>query len=121
MPKITEMIPADYPEWAQKAMDEGQFFRLAVEKVEALTLDLGLQKIALEDKTRLLASCEASLQCRDNSIEKLEAALKRLEDYKTHHHDWVDACTIAKEVEENSPDKTYWQHQLNTLKALWER
>ncbi|MEE9532703.1 MAG: hypothetical protein V3W52_17125 [Syntrophobacteria bacterium] len=37
MEKITEMIPSDMPNWAKKAMREGQFFRVAIEKVETLT------------------------------------------------------------------------------------
>ena len=37
MDKITEIIPDDMlekaPEWAKKAFDEGQFFRVALEKI----------------------------------------------------------------------------------------
>ena len=36
MSRIIEIIPADFPEWAQNAFDEGQFFRIAVEKVSLL-------------------------------------------------------------------------------------
>lgn len=36
MSKITEIIPADFPEWMQDAFDEGQFFRIVMEKVSAL-------------------------------------------------------------------------------------
>lgn len=32
MTHITEIIPDDYPEWAKKAMDEGQFFNVVCER-----------------------------------------------------------------------------------------
>lgn len=34
MARITEIIPDNYPSWVRDAIDEGQFFRLAVERVE---------------------------------------------------------------------------------------
>ena len=36
LPKITEIIPDDMPEWALEAFWTGQFFRVCVEKVETL-------------------------------------------------------------------------------------
>ena len=36
MNKTTEIIPDDLPDWAQRAIDEGQFFRIAIEKVAEL-------------------------------------------------------------------------------------
>jgi len=44
-PKIVEMIPDDMPKWAKDAMDEGQFFRVAVDRVKVL-----------EDKIKKLGS-----------------------------------------------------------------
>jgi hypothetical protein len=32
--KITEVIPDDIPAWAQDAMDAGEFFRVAISRVE---------------------------------------------------------------------------------------
>jgi len=34
MDTITEIIPDDLPEWAKKAMDEGQFFNVVSEKIK---------------------------------------------------------------------------------------
>lgn len=34
MNKITEIIPDDMPDWANKAMENGQFFRVALDKVK---------------------------------------------------------------------------------------
>jgi len=36
MSKITEIIPDNIPEWAQEAMDNGNFFSVAIAKVESL-------------------------------------------------------------------------------------
>lgn len=36
MLKVTEIIPDNLPEWAQEAMDAGQFFKAALEKVDTL-------------------------------------------------------------------------------------
>jgi len=41
MPKITEIIPNDIPDWAQKAMEEGQFFNVAINLVEKLKIIQG--------------------------------------------------------------------------------
>ena len=40
MNKVTEIIPEDIPSWAQEAIDEGQFFRIAMEKVKELEKEL---------------------------------------------------------------------------------
>ena len=40
MPKITEIIPDDLPEWAAEAFDNGQFFRVAIERVATLEQEL---------------------------------------------------------------------------------
>ena len=34
MNKITETIPDDLPEWAEKAIDEGNFFRIAIDMIK---------------------------------------------------------------------------------------
>lgn len=34
MPKVTEIIPENMPEWAQDGIDSGQFFRVCLERVE---------------------------------------------------------------------------------------
>ena len=36
MNKTTEIIPDDLPKWAQDAINEGQFFREAIERVAEL-------------------------------------------------------------------------------------
>jgi len=36
MDKITEIIPDDIPEWAQQAIDEGQFFKVACDSMKEL-------------------------------------------------------------------------------------
>jgi len=36
MNKITEIIPDDFPTWAQDAFDTGHFFKVSVEKVTEL-------------------------------------------------------------------------------------
>jgi hypothetical protein len=41
-------------------------------------------------------------------------------DYRTHHCDWVSACQIAKDNANNDADRSYWEHQLITLKKLDE-
>ena len=35
--KITEIIPDDIPDWAKVAMHDGQFFCVALDKIEKLT------------------------------------------------------------------------------------
>ena len=40
MIKITEIIPDSIPEWAKVAMDDGQFFRLALERISNLEAQL---------------------------------------------------------------------------------
>jgi hypothetical protein len=40
MNKITEIIPDTIPKWAQRAIDDGQFFRVAIERVAELELAL---------------------------------------------------------------------------------
>tara|TARA_R110000851_G_scaffold250460_1_gene402950 strand:+ start:456 stop:689 length:234 start_codon:yes stop_codon:yes gene_type:complete len=47
-----------------------------------------------------------------------EDKLKQLNDYITHHHDWVRACEIAKENPDEPVDVAYWQKQIDTLKKL---
>lgn len=42
------------------------------------------------------------------------------DDYRSHHGDWVRACEIAKEAATNDADRTYWEHQLNTLSKIQE-
>ena len=36
MNHITEIVPDERPEWFQKAMEEGQLFKVAIRKVEEL-------------------------------------------------------------------------------------
>ena len=37
MNKITEIIPDDVPEWVSEAIQDGQFFRVAIERAEGQT------------------------------------------------------------------------------------
>lgn len=60
MPNITEIIPDDFPDWAQKAFDDGQFFRIAVRKVEEL------QKKIKEHNDGCVASCEWQNKTENN-------------------------------------------------------
>ena len=48
----------------------------------------------------------------------LQRKLQELEDYITHHEDWVVACTKAMDQASTLEDGSYWQHQLETLKKL---
>ncbi len=36
MPKITEIIPDDMPEWVKRAFNEGQFFNIACKAMSSL-------------------------------------------------------------------------------------
>ena len=36
MPKITEVIPDDAPQWVWDGIEKGQLFRIAINKVESL-------------------------------------------------------------------------------------
>lgn len=38
--KITEIIPKDLPDWAKESFETGQFFRVAIEKVAALEVEI---------------------------------------------------------------------------------
>lgn len=64
MTKITEIIPDDLPEWAKKAMDEGQFSRVAISRYEEL-MDEICRLRSLEDscstETEVLAEILLSL------------------------------------------------------------
>ena len=53
-----------------------------------------------------------------DAISSLEAELKRMEDYVTHHNDWASACEIAVLNADNANDASYWEHQLLTLAKL---
>jgi len=56
--KITEIIPDDIPEWAQKSFDEGNFFRTAIEKVSEL-------QEALEPFAQFACSEKNSYDCNN--------------------------------------------------------
>jgi len=43
---------------------------------------------------------------------------EEFEDYITHHGDFRRACEIAMENADDEVDKSYWQHQINTLDKL---
>ena len=49
MNKITEIIPDNLPDWAQEAMDNGQFFKVAIKKVAEL-------EAGLTQETRLICT-----------------------------------------------------------------
>ncbi|PUB87054.1 MAG: hypothetical protein DBP02_02075 [gamma proteobacterium symbiont of Ctena orbiculata] len=36
MPKVTEIVPDDMPDWAKKAFDDGQFFNKACKAMNSL-------------------------------------------------------------------------------------
>jgi len=42
-------------------------------------------------------------------------------DYRSHHHDFLSACGIAKENAKDDVDASYWQHQIDTLNKLAEQ
>lgn len=49
MNKITEIIPDDLPDWAKQAMDNGQFFKTACDRIKQLeqpTKEMTPEKIA---------------------------------------------------------------------------
>lgn len=46
------------------------------------------------------------------------AVTEAMEDYITHHYDWVMACTISRDAAASQDDRDYWQHQINTLSKL---
>jgi len=50
MTYITEIIPDSWPDWAKDAFDDGQFFRIAVEKVIDLEAQLSKEWISVEDR-----------------------------------------------------------------------
>jgi len=47
MNHITEIVPDERPEWFQKAMEEGQLFRVAIAKVEELERQNKVLELAL--------------------------------------------------------------------------
>lgn len=80
MPKITEIIPDDMPEWVIEAMENGQFFNVTCEKIKEL-------QYALEEAKSFAAwvECLGRTDCEiykhelkgsaDRSIERIEKAL----------------------------------------------
>jgi len=49
MSKITEIIPDNRPEWAQEAIDNGNFFSVAIAKVESLEKEVKSLNAALDN------------------------------------------------------------------------
>ncbi len=47
-----------------------------------------------------------------------EPILTQDHDYRTHHHDWLKACKIAKDAAKTDDDISYWQHQIDTLNKI---
>lgn len=51
-------------------------------------------------------------------ISALEDKLAAMNDYVTHHGDWVEACKAALDSTGRSEDIAYWHKQLRTLHKL---
>ncbi len=66
MTHITEIIPDDMPEWAIEAMASGQFFRVCLERVEALQALLDSVSTGKSNEGRNRRSAAASRDIEEN-------------------------------------------------------
>ena len=57
MHKITEIIPDSIPDWAKDAMDDGQFFRIALERIASLEAQLKSQEDYVTHHNDWLSAC----------------------------------------------------------------
>lgn len=62
MNKITEIIPDSIPDWAKDAMDDGQFFRMTLERIASLEAQLKEREDERNKALRLLWNCSAKLE-----------------------------------------------------------
>lgn len=60
MHKITEIIPDSIPDWAKDAMDDGQFFRIALDRIASLEAQLKEWDNIKDDLLRDIIECEPS-------------------------------------------------------------
>jgi len=60
MTKITEIIPDDLPDWAIKAMAEGQFFNVVSKKIKKLDR---LEKKIADHNIECIRSCNDKRNC----------------------------------------------------------
>ena len=53
--KVTEIIPDDIPQWASDAIADGQFFRIAIERVEFASAEAErLQQVAIDRSREII-------------------------------------------------------------------
>lgn len=85
MATITEIIPEDMPDWAKKAMDEGQFFNVCCEKFKQLdssgnseSLPLSADEECCERPDECFAPCEEAHKHRLGNSELLEQNIIKL-------------------------------------------
>lgn len=65
MHKITEIIPDSMPDWAKDAMDEGQFFRMTLERISSLEAELKEREDAITEHNE-----ECDRLCVDDCVYK---------------------------------------------------
>ena len=67
MNKITEIIPDEIPDWAKKAMDEGQFFNIACNIMNALEEIIVMDQKSMYERCQncLTDSCSENKRCKD--------------------------------------------------------
>lgn len=90
MPKITEIIPDDLPDWAIKAMAEGQFFNVVAKKLKdirtkeprftsEINIDSGLIRMLVDDELITVWSYDDD---PESSIEEFKEIFLAGMDYK---------------------------------------
>lgn len=79
MRKITEIIPANLPDWAVEAMNDGQLFTRMVERIESYQEGMTLLRRISE---RGLRQAQANLNHRDIDIfQHLLDEIKRIDQW----------------------------------------
>lgn len=71
MDKITEIIPDDIPEWARKAMDEGQLWNKVFERIEELEARIEEYRLEHNRNTKDILALESTVD-RLHEIESRE-------------------------------------------------
>jgi len=128
MTDLTEMIPDDLPEWAIKAMDEGQFFNVAVDTIESLTAENKELKVdqILRNSKECLVQNDVDALTRDNKSldESYTAAFQTCKDL---HLDIRRLTAEVAELKENN-DILEWANgylhslpdKIDTARSIYE-
>ena len=86
MPKITEIMPDDIPDWARQAMSKGQFFNVALARITQLEADkrvLGFDKgLLVETLHQCIVKSESQHKLLRGFIDEVIAQVKGA-DYAT--------------------------------------